>query len=53
MLLLVGIHSSAFVRAFMRTGKIDYGTFARVIGQITVVDNVAIAMGHEVTTPQR
>jgi hypothetical protein len=41
------------VRAFMRTGKIDYGSFQRIIEKITVVDNVAIAMGHELTTPQR
>jgi hypothetical protein len=41
------------VRAFMRTGKIDYGTFERVIEKVTVLDNVAIAMGHEVITPKR
>lgn len=41
------------VRAFMRTGKIDYGTFERIIEKVTIVDNVAIAMGHEITTPQR
>jgi hypothetical protein len=41
------------VRAFMRTGKIDYTSFQRVIEKITVADNVAIAMGHEITTPQK
>jgi hypothetical protein len=41
------------VRAFMRTGKIDYSTFERIIEKVTVVDNVAIAMGHELITPQR
>ncbi|MFD1873369.1 nuclear transport factor 2 family protein [Hymenobacter bucti] len=41
------------VRAFMRTGKIDYASFQRIIEKITVVDNVAIAMGRETTTPQQ
>jgi hypothetical protein len=41
------------VRAFIRLGKIDYNSFQRIIEKITVVDNVAIAMGHEITTPQQ
>jgi len=41
------------VQAFLRTGKIDYTSFQRIIEKITVADNVAIAMGHEVTTPQQ
>jgi hypothetical protein len=45
--------TAAQVRAFMRTGKIDYGSFQRIIEKITLVDDVAIAMGHEITRPQQ
>jgi hypothetical protein len=40
------------ILAFMRQGQLDYSTVERVVERVTLVDNVAIAMGHEVLTPQ-
>lgn len=41
------------ILAFMRQGQLDYSTVQRVVEKVTVVDQVAIAMGHEIVTPQR
>lgn len=41
------------ILAFIRQGQIDYSTVKRVVERVTVVDNVAIAMGQEIVTPQR
>jgi len=41
------------VKQFIRSGKLDYTSFTRVIEKITQADNVAIAMGYEVTNPQK
>lgn len=41
------------ILAFIRHGQIDYSTVKRVVERVTVVDNVAIAMGQETVTPQR
>jgi hypothetical protein len=38
---------------FIRQGQLDYSTVERVVERVTLVDNVAIAMGHEIVTPQR
>jgi hypothetical protein len=41
------------ILAFMRQGQLDYSTVERVVERVTLVDNLAIAMGHEIVTPQR
>jgi len=41
------------ILAFIRQGQIDYSTVQRVVEKVTIVENVAIAMGHEIVTPQR
>jgi hypothetical protein len=41
------------ILTFMRQGQLDYSTVERVVERVTLVDNVAIAMGHEMVTPQR
>ncbi|TVT43162.1 nuclear transport factor 2 family protein [Hymenobacter setariae] len=41
------------ILAFMRRGQLDYSTVERVVERVTLVDNLAIAMGHETVTPQR
>ena len=41
------------ILAFIRQGQIDYSTVRRVVEKVTIVENVAIAMGHEIVTPQR
>jgi hypothetical protein len=41
------------ILAFIRRGQIDYSTVQRLVEKVTVVDNVAIAMGREIVTPQR
>jgi hypothetical protein len=41
------------ILAFMRQGQLDYSTVDRVVERVTLVDNLAIAMGHELVTPQR
>jgi hypothetical protein len=41
------------ILAFIRRGQIDYSTVQRVVEKVTVVNHVAIAMGHEIVTPQR
>ncbi|UOQ69203.1 nuclear transport factor 2 family protein [Hymenobacter volaticus] len=41
------------ILAFMRQGQLDYATVERVVEKVTIVKNVAIAMGHEIVTPQR
>ncbi len=41
------------ILAFMRQGQRDYSTVERVVERVTLVDNLAIAMGHEIVTPQR
>lgn len=37
----------------MRTGKIDYSSFERVIENISFAENIAIVMGKEIITPER
>jgi hypothetical protein len=41
------------ILAFMRQGQLDYSTVERVVERVTLVDKLAIAMGHEIVTPQR
>lgn len=41
------------ILSFIRQGQIDYSTVRRVVEKVTIVDNMAIAMGHEIVTPQR
>lgn len=41
------------ILVFMRQGQLDYSTVQRVVEKVTLVDQVAIAMGHEIVTPQR
>jgi hypothetical protein len=41
------------ILAFMRQGQLDYSTVERVVERVTLIDHVAIAMGHEIVTPQR
>jgi hypothetical protein len=41
------------ILAFMRQGQLDYSTVERVVERVTLVDNLAIAIGHEIVTPQR
>lgn len=41
------------VLAFLRGGQIDYSSLERVVEKVTITGNVAVAMGHEVITPQR
>lgn len=41
------------ILAFIREGKIDYTTFERIIERVTIIDNVAIAMGKEIVTPEK
>jgi hypothetical protein len=41
------------ILAFMHQGQLDYSTVERVVERVTLVDNLAIAMGHEIVTPQR
>lgn len=41
------------ILGFMRQGQLDYSTVERVVERVTLVDNLAIAMGHEIVTPQR
>ncbi|OON71120.1 nuclear transport factor 2 family protein [Hymenobacter sp. CRA2] len=38
---------------FIRQGQIDYSTVKRIVERVTVVDNLAVAMGREIVTPQR
>ncbi|MBC9911561.1 nuclear transport factor 2 family protein [Chitinophaga varians] len=41
------------ILGFIRAGKIDYTTFERITERVTIVDNVAIAMGREIVTPEK
>ncbi|TGE03824.1 nuclear transport factor 2 family protein [Hymenobacter fodinae] len=41
------------ILAFIRQGQLDYSTVQRVVEKVTIVEPVAIAMGHEIVTPQR
>jgi hypothetical protein len=41
------------IKWLIRTGKIDYTSFDRIVEKITFVDNAAIVMGREVTTPEK
>ncbi|RTQ48522.1 nuclear transport factor 2 family protein [Hymenobacter gummosus] len=41
------------ILGFIRRGQIDYSTVQRVVERVTIVGNVAIAMGREIVTPQR
>jgi hypothetical protein len=41
------------ILGFMRRGQLDYSTVERVVERVTLVDNLAIAMGYEIVTPQR
>ncbi len=36
----------------VRAGKIDVGSYEKVIEKITFVENIAIVMGHDIVTPQ-
>lgn len=36
----------------LRTGKLDYSSFERVIEKITCIENIAIVMGHEILKPK-
>ncbi len=40
------------IMGFIRAGKIDYSTVERVVERITFSNNIAIAMGKEIVTPQ-
>ena len=40
------------VKGFLRKGMLDYSNFESVIENISVVDNVAIVMGHEIVKPK-
>jgi hypothetical protein len=41
------------IKWLIRNGKIDYTSFDRIIEKITFVDNAAIVMGREITTPEK
>ncbi|UOQ70760.1 nuclear transport factor 2 family protein [Hymenobacter cellulosilyticus] len=41
------------ILGFLRSGKIDYTTFERVIEKITITGDVAVAMGREIVTPEK
>jgi hypothetical protein len=41
------------IRQLMKEGKISYSRFTRVVEKISVIDNVAITMGHEINEPDR
>jgi hypothetical protein len=38
--------------ARVKTGKIDYASFERVIEKVTFIDEMAVVMGHEIIQPQ-
>ena len=40
------------IMGFIRSGKIDYTSFERIIEKITFSGDVAVAMGHEVMEPE-
>lgn len=40
------------ILGFIRAGRIDYSTVERIIEKITFTENLAIAMGKEIVTPQ-
>ena len=41
------------ILGFIREGQIDYSSVERVIEKITLTENLAIAMGKEIVTPQK
>ncbi|MCW3466987.1 nuclear transport factor 2 family protein [Chitinophaga nivalis] len=41
------------ILTFIREGKIDYATVERIVDRVTVVENIAIAMGKEIVTPEK
>jgi hypothetical protein len=43
----------AQIMGFIRSGKIDYTSFERIVEKVTISGNVATAMGHEVVKPER
>jgi ketosteroid isomerase-like protein len=43
----------AQIMGFIRSGKIDYTSFERIVEKVTVSGDVATAMGHEVVKPER
>lgn len=36
----------------LRTGKLDYSSFERVIEKISFIENIAVVMGHEILKPK-
>ena len=40
------------ILGFIRAGEIDYSTTERIVERVTLTQNIAIAMGHEVVKPQ-
>ncbi|HEX2532604.1 MAG TPA: nuclear transport factor 2 family protein [Chitinophagaceae bacterium] len=38
---------------FIRSGQIDYATVERKVERVTIVENIAVAMGKEIVTPQK
>ena len=41
------------ILGFIRLGQIDYSTVERKVEKVTIVENLAIAMGKEIVTPEK
>ncbi|GLU55204.1 hypothetical protein Dfri01_46650 [Dyadobacter frigoris] len=37
---------------FIREGKIDYSSVERIVEKVTITENLGIAMGKEIVTPE-
>lgn len=40
------------ILGFIRAGQIDYSSTERIVERVTLIDNIAISMGHEVVKPR-